>query len=104
MEDQLNDFVLIIWRRALEQRRCQEEHARDEEIRRENALRQEHLRKEREIEEAKIKDLEDQTGRFEKVLRIRAFLKALEESGLAYDPGWVEWAHKYADSIDPLKR
>lgn len=63
-----------------------------------------------ERERARGKSLEEAAARWETALRIRAFLSALKdranpEFGVddEYFREWLEWAVRYADSLDPLR-
>ncbi len=88
----------------LKQNKIEDEQRRKVEA--ENKLRTQELLAQQQLELARGKDLETKAMSWEKSLKIRQFLEAVENTAQNnMDPelqGWIVWGRKYADMINPL--
>lgn len=109
VEEQLNKLVIRMAKRAVGILCYREERARAEalrEVQRREALAQKALQ---EAEQQKLKALRAAAQRWQEAQLIRAYLDAVEQSGLARGEGcsdaqwaYLRWARAKADWLDPL--
>jgi len=83
--------------------RADEKARRDRELARQNRI----AKVEAELakihaEEKRIKTLRKEVVAWHRAERIREYVTAVREGGLK-DAGWIEWAEREADRLDPLK-
>jgi len=95
-------------------RKLRIEEEKRQQVRREEARRRQELEElahKIQVEEAKIKELEDSANNWVRANRIRDYLVAIElatknkdKSSTSENPQeqWVEWARQQADRLDPL--
>jgi hypothetical protein len=102
LEEQLPKCVAGMMRIALRERAEQDKREKEEQAR---EKRIDEVRAELrtiENEEKKIKVLEREAIAWQRAERIRKYVAAVRESAVK-DAGWIEWAERQADRIDPLK-
>lgn len=112
LEEKLGDFVkgtkLIAY--ALKQKRAKWEE--ESKKREEEQKRKEEEEERRRIEEARLRDLEEQAAQWMKSRQLRAYIRAVEKEverkKLPEDTQrrieqWLSWAKGHADRLDPIK-
>lgn len=113
IENCLNGFIAGVFEVAEAMKRRRIDQAEAEKRRQEEATRRFELQQLQWLEEARERELDRQAGVWEKVLRIRAYVDRAREAGVVYLPEsvkfetlpqWLEWATRYANSLDPFRR
>jgi hypothetical protein len=103
IENQLNSFILALYRqayKALDNERSLEEYRQKNRGRDE---RFERFREYLENKQQKIEDLKSMAAAHHEAGLIRELLHDMAAAGTQQDPEWMAWAKGYVDEIDPVK-
>lgn len=113
VEEQLNDVMIEMIVAVEVERNWRRQREEDERQEREEQARRWQREKEKRQEQQKVAELEQLVGNWKRAAEIRDFITQVKTSFTARDtsiePGseldqWMQWALKFAASIDPLGR
>lgn len=109
VDDQLNDFIVCLIETSDRIRQREDERIREAEKwrrQRENQAARQH---QADQEKANREGLDQSIGDWQKALKLREFISAVEQKHQPIPPscelaGWIIWANRYANVLDPLLR